>query len=351
MEGLRSTEGAVALATVIETWGSAPRQVGAKMAVTAGGLIAGSVSGGCVEAAVVEAAKAVLRSGRPRLLHFGVANDEAWGLSLPCGGSIEVFVAPLDPVTYEPLREALVRDEAAAMVTVVAGSEDLVGRQFLLRNDGAHFGSLSAALGGPAAAAARTALAERACRRQSIAQVEVFVQPYLPAPTLVMVGGVHVAIALTALARALGWRTIVVDPRRTFGSELRFAQADKLLNGWPDEALTEIRLNASTAVALLTHDPKLDDPALRIALPSAAFYVGALGSRRTQEKRRRRLLDEGLSEDQIGRLHAPIGLDLGGRSPEEIALAVMAQIVAVRNGRHRAALHDRSGVEGGFPRP
>jgi xanthine dehydrogenase accessory factor len=332
VEGFRSTEEAVALATVIETWGSAPRTVGAKMAVTAGGMIAGSVSGGCVEAAVVEAAREVLRSGRPRLLHFGVADDDAWSVGLACGGAIEVFVAPLDPVTYEPLREALIRDQAAAMVTVVAGSEDLLGRKLLLRDDGERFGSLGGVLDAPAAAAARTALSDGQCRRLSLAPVEVFVQPYLPAPTLVMVGGVHIAIALTSLAKALGWRTVVVDPRKAFGSELRFSHADKLLHAWPDDALAEIGLTASTAVALLTHDPKLDDPALRVALPSAAFYVGALGSKKTQEKRRQRLLDAGLREDQIGRLHAPIGLDLGGRSPEEIALAVMAQIVAVRNG-------------------
>jgi xanthine dehydrogenase accessory factor len=181
--------------------------------------------------------------------------------------------------------------------------------------------------------AALAAIREGRSRRLAIPPVEVLIEVELPSPTLVIVGGVHIAISLTSLAKTLGFRTIVVDPRKAFGSELRFPHADRLLHAWPDDALAEIGLNASTAVALLTHDPKLDDPALRVALPSPAFYVGALGSKKTQEKRRQRLIAAGLSEEQIARLRAPIGLDLGGRSPEEIALAVMAQVVAVRSGK------------------
>ena len=148
-----------------------------------------------------------------------------------------------------------------------------------------------------------------------------------------MVGGVHIAVALDAIARALGYRTVVIDPRAAFGSAERFPHVGRLMMEWPDEALHALSLSTTTAVAVLTHDPKLDDPALGVALRSAAFYVGALGSRKTQEKRRARLLADGVSEEQLARLRAPIGLDLGGRSPEEIALAVMAQVVAVRNGK------------------
>jgi xanthine dehydrogenase accessory factor len=162
---------------------------------------------------------------------------------------------------------------------------------------------------------------------------EFFVDVATPAPTLVMVGGVHIAVALDVIARALGYGTIVVDPRAAFGSAERFPHVDRLVRDWPDDALRSLRLSASTAVAVLTHDPKLDDPALAVALPSPAFYVGALGSRRTQQRRQARLQAAGVTARDLGRLRAPIGLDLGGRSPEEIALAVMAQVVAVRNGR------------------
>jgi xanthine dehydrogenase accessory factor len=166
---------------------------------------------------------------------------------------------------------------------------------------------------------------------------ELFVDVLPPLPTLVVVGGVHIATALVALARTLGYRTVVVDPRPAFANRERFPHADRIEAAWPDEALARLDLTPSTAVAVLTHDPKLDDPALRAALPSAAFYVGALGSRRTQEKRRERLREAGLTDEQLRRLKAPIGLDLGGRSPEEIALAVMAEVVASRHGRDPAA--------------
>jgi xanthine dehydrogenase accessory factor len=219
------------------------------------------------------------------------------------------------------------------LAEVVKGPGELVGCKLLLREDGRVEGSL-AGLDQPALEAAQAALAEGRSRRVDLpgeTPVELFVEALRPSPTLAIVGGVHIAVALTALARTLGYRTIVVDPRRAFGNAERFAHAERVVQAWPDQALGEIGLTASTAVAVLTHDPKLDDPALRAALPSPAFYVGALGSKATQEKRRRRLLEAGVSEAQLARLHAPIGLELGGRSPEEIALAVMAQIVAERN--------------------
>ena len=160
-----------------------------------------------------------------------------------------------------------------------------------------------------------------------------FLEVTLPAPTLVIVGGVHIAVALVPLAKSVGYRVVVVDPRPAFASSARFPLADEIVGDWPNDALAKIGLTSQTAVAVFAHDPKLDDPALQVALPSAAFYVGALGSKRTQEKRRARLAEAGVSEEHLARLHAPIGLDLGGRSPEEIALSVIAQIVAARNGR------------------
>jgi xanthine dehydrogenase accessory factor len=328
----------VALATVIETWGSAPRGVGAKMALTPGGEMVGSVSGGCVEGAVFEAGVEALKTGQACLLHFGVADETAWDVGLACGGSIEVFVAPLSPPVYAQVRSALIAERPVATVTLVRGPVNLLGRQIVLHEDGTAVGTLDSGLDDDALSSARVVLAEGRSRRLTLKPsdaaepIEVFVDVMTPSPTLIIVGGVHIAIALAAIARTLGYRTVVVDPRRAFGSEARFPHADRLIQAWPDEALAEIGLTRSTAVVMLTHDPKLDDPALRLALPSPAFYVGALGSRTTQAKRRQRLLDAGLSEAQLDRLHGPIGLDLGGHSPEEVALAIMAEIVAVRNG-------------------
>ncbi|MGH9366861.1 MAG: XdhC family protein, partial [Thermoanaerobaculia bacterium] len=326
----------VALATVIETWGSAPRAVGAKMAMTADGRIAGSVSGGCVESAVFEAGREALASGRPRLLHFGVTDDRAWEVGLACGGKIEVFVEPLPEGIFEPLSRELSAERPCALATVVRGPDQLLGRTRLRLQDGNCSGSLGRELDPRADAASAEALREGRSRRVALeapteAPGELFIEVLRPSPTLVVVGGVHIAVALTDLARAMGYRTIVVDPRQAFGNQRRFPSVDRLLSAWPDEGLRQAGLNSSAAVAVLTHDPKLDDPALREALRSDAFYVGALGSQRTQEKRRKRLLEEGMTEQELARLHAPIGLPLGGRTPEEIALSVMAQIVAVRN--------------------
>ncbi len=331
----RSENKAVALATVVQTWGSSPRAAGAKMALTPPphNDIAGSVSGGCVEGAVYEEGVQALATGRARLLHFGVADETAWEVGLACGGSIDVFVQPLNAHIYQAIHSTLTEQLPFATVTIVAGPPEILGATLLVHDDGQVSGSLGdwhdAALD-----VSRAALQAGQSRRQKLSDsVEIFIEVTLPPPTLVIVGGVHIAIALTALAKTLGYRTIVVDPRKAFGNEARFPHADQLIQAWPDEALAQISLTRGTAIAMLTHDPKLDDPALKLALPSSAFYVGALGSPTTQAKRRARLLAEGLTETQINRLYGPIGLDLGARSPEEIALAVMAQVVAARNGR------------------
>ncbi len=323
----------VAVATVVQTWGSAPRAAGSKMALTPDNEIAGSVSGGCVEGAVFETGTEVIETGRPQLLHFGVADETAWEVGLACGGMIEVFVEPFDPALHEFWRGLLAGDHSAAVATVIKGQANLLGHKLRLDEGGNVSGELGGGLDEAATAAARAALAEGSSRRLSLGESEIFIEVVLPPPTLVVVGGAHISIALTALAKTLGYRTIVVDPRRAFGSEARFPHVDKLIQEWPDEALSQIKLTSATAVAMLTHDPKLDDPALKVALPSPAFYVGALGSRTTQAKRRARLLAEGLTEAQLDRLHGPIGLEIGGRTPEEIALSVMAEIVAAKNGQ------------------
>lgn len=312
----------VALATVVRTWGSGPRGPGAKMALTKDARIVGSVSGGCVESAVVEQGREVLATGKPKLLRYGVTDETAWDVGLSCGGTIEIFVEALTDAVYEPLRSALEEERAIAKATVIKGEP--LG-QTVVVDDGISDES-------PIAEAARKALDAGRSQHVSIDDIEVFVDVELPPPVLVMVGGVHVAVALTSMADALGYRTVIVDPRGVFGSEERFPHVGELIREWPDKALKKLAINRSTAITTLTHDPKLDDPALEVALPSQAFYVGALGSKRTQEKRRKRLLERGVTEDELVRLHAPIGLSIGSRSPEEIALSVMAQIVATKNG-------------------
>jgi xanthine dehydrogenase accessory factor len=323
----------VALGTVVATWGSAPRPVGSRLAVSDASGLAGSVSGGCVEGAVVQAAQEILKGGPPRLLRFGVADDTAWAVGLACGGTVEVFVEALDLGTFAVWGDAIARDEAAAVATVIAGAG--LGEHLSLRPgpEAAALGNLEGPRRETARDALRAALHSGRSSRVAFESWELFVDVLPPVPTLVIVGGVHIATALVGLARTLGYRTVVVDPRPAFANRERFPHADRIEATWPDEALGRLGLAPPFAVAVLTHDPKLDDPALRAALPSAAFYVGALGSQRTQARRRERLREAGLTDEQLGRLKAPIGLDLGGRSPEEIALAVMAEVVASRHGR------------------
>jgi xanthine dehydrogenase accessory factor len=257
-----------------------------------------------------------------------VADETAWEVGLACGGSIDVFVQPLERGLFAHLRALTLAERVFAAATLVKGPPERLGQALVVDEAGAVFGTLA-----EAEAPARAALAAGQSVRQPVEGGEVFIEVSWPAPTLVVVGGVHTSIALTALAKTLGYRTLVVDPRRAFGSDERFPHVDRLIQKWPDEALAEIGLGRATAVALLTHDPKLDDPGLLAALPSPAFYVGALGSPGTQAKRRARLLAAGLTEAQLDRLRGPIGLDLGGRTPEEVALAILAEIVAARNGK------------------
>ena len=308
------------------------------MAITPDGKIAGSVSGGCVEGAVFEEGVAALKSNRPKLLHFGVADETAWEMGLACGGSIDIFVKPLDTQLFTSLRSTLAEEQPAVLVTVVKGPDEILGREMLVGDDGNGRGTLREDLNDQALSLAKETLAGGESRRVMLdSDVEVFVEVILPPPTLIAVGGVHITIALMALAKTLGYRTVVVDPRTAFGSEERFPNVDQLIPLWPQEAFQKIPLTRSTAIAMLTHDPKLDDPALKIALPSQAFYVGALGSKTTQAKRRQRLLDEGLTDEQLNRLHGPIGLEIGAGTPEEIALSIMAEIVAARHKAEEAA--------------
>ena len=320
----------IAIATVVQTWGSAPRKAGAKMAVRPDGAMSGSVSGGCVEGTVFAEAVGTLDTRAPKLLHFGVADETAWEVGLACGGIIEVFVEPLDEAIYQFHRNLIEQNEAGAVITIIRGPEEVLGRKLAVSRDGKRLGTLSDDL--DAQASAVEVELQRPSRVQLTDAIELFIDTVRPAPTLVMVGGVHIAIALTNYAKVLGFNTIVVDPRRAFGSEQRFPHVDKLIQAWPKKAFADIRLTSETAVALLTHDPKIDDPALEVILGSSAFYIGALGSNKTHTKRVARLQEKGFSAEQIAFIHAPIGLDINAQTPEEIALSVMAEIVKAYRG-------------------
>ena len=322
----------IALATVIQTWGSSPRRAGAKMAITPDGGITGSVSGGCVEGAVFEEGVQSLKANRPKLLHFGVADETAWEVGLACGGSIDVFVQPLDAELYESLHSVLVNEQPAVLLTVVKGPDEILGREMLVKDDGTVMGTITDDLNENAKQLAGEILDGGESQRLKLNDdIEVFAEVILPPPTLIAVGGVHITIALMALAKTLGYRTVVIDPRTAFGNEARFPNVDQLIQLWPDDAFRQLSITRSTAIAMLTHDPKLDDPALKIALPSPAFYVGALGSKTTQAKRRQRLLEDGITEAQLNHLYGPIGLEIEAHTPEEIAMSIMAEIVAARN--------------------
>ena len=321
----------VALATVIKTWGSSPRTTGAKMAVNQKGGITGSVSGGCVEGAVVSACMETIKDGKPQFLHFDVQDETAWEVGVACGGEIDVFVRLLTPDVMETFDKAEQSELTLGLVTVVQGPVSLLGSEIAVFPDGENVGKIDRDIDQEAIQMAIFHLESGQPYLASFSpEIDLFIDVMPPPPTLVIVGGVHIAVALVKIAKASGYRVIVVDPRRQFGTQVRFPEADQIIQKWPDEAFEEIPLTSNTAVAMLTHDPKIDDPGLLAVLPSDVFYVGALGSRKTQASRQKRLLEAGLNPVLLERINGPIGLKLGGRSPEEIALAVMAEVVKVR---------------------
>ncbi|HLK41811.1 MAG TPA: XdhC/CoxI family protein [Thermoleophilia bacterium] len=290
----------IALATVVETWGSSPRPLASKMAVTRSGKMAGSVSNGCIEGAVFEEAQKVLESGRAKLCAFGVADDLAFEVGLACGGHIEVFVQPLSDSHREAI-SALAEEREGLLTT------DL--------ESGA------------------TAFTEGATDTlQPVRRDGQFVEPVATPAQMVIVGAIHIAIPLHRLAKLMGYRVTVVDARSQFATKERFPEADAVVVAWPDDGLSGLRLDRSTALVILTHDPKFDLPALRAALASKAGYIGAIGSRKTNANRLEKLREEGYAAGDLARVHGPIGLDLGGRSAEETALAIMAEVVATAHG-------------------
>ncbi len=328
----------VALASVVSTQRSAPRPIGATMAVAANGSVIGSVSGGCVEADVCRIATEVLSTGVPQLVRYGITDAEALDVGLPCGGEIEVFVeapgaAVVDRLVSVPDGDRMV------VFTVVEG--DAAGAKLVVPVDPAG----PATGDGPAELRDRVRQVIDAGRPLVIDHhgVRVLADLVGPVRELVVVGAYDIAEQLCALAARLGWRTTVVDARERFATAERVPSAQRIVVDWPHEALARIAPDRSTAIVVLSHDPKFDVPALKAALETPAFYVGALGSRSNQRRRRPRLLEAGVPEDRIARIHGPCGLDLGGATPAETALSIVGEIVAVGNGRTGAALSGEHG--------
>jgi xanthine dehydrogenase accessory factor len=290
----------VAVATVVETWGSSPRPLGSRMLAAKSGRMAGSVSNGCIEGDVFQAAQEVLETGRPRLVEYGVADDVAFEVGLACGGHIEVLI--------QPAGEA--HDRALDLLEAE--------RPFVLRT------GLREGVSEVLEQAPEFELARR--------DGDTFVEPFGRPANMVIVGAIHIAIPLHRMARLMGYRVTIVDARGQFATPERFPEADQILVQWPDEALSHLTVDRSTAVVILTHDPKFDMPALRAVLRTDAGYIGAIGSRKTNQNRFDALRKEGFGDADLDRVHGPIGLDLGARGAEETALGIMAEVTAVRYG-------------------
>ena len=316
----------VALATVVATRRSAPRPVGAKLAMSASGELAGSVSGGCVESDVVEHAREVLAGGEPRLVSYGIPDDFAFSVGLPCGGEIDVFVERADPDLVDQVRTLLEDDRRGVLCTVVAG-DGLGARTLALEGD----------------PAADEALRRGRSHLQESDGVTVFADVFGPPPRLLVFGAVDTAEELCRAAKRLGWRTIVADARGRFATAERLPSADEILVAWPEEVLARVQPGRDTAVVVLTHDDKFDLPTLAGALETEAFYIGALGSRRNQARRRELLLEAGLTQEQLDRISGPCGLDIGAETPAETALSILAEILARRAERAGGPLRDGAG--------
>jgi xanthine dehydrogenase accessory factor len=341
---------AFAVATVVAVRGSAPRQPGAAMAVDAGGTVIGSVSGGCVESAVFELCQETLETGRCESQRFGYSDQDAFAVGLTCGGEIDIFVQPVLPWQRPEIGKALAgaaSPDGVALARVVAGPADLLGEVLMVRGDGAW----TASVADPALAATLRSSAEAFLANGSTGTVEVgawrdgpcetltlLVEASTPPPRLLVFGATDLAAAMVRVGAYLGYRVTVCDARPVFATRARFPEADEVVVDWPHRYLETQELDSRTAVCVLTHDTKFDLPLLRRVLRLPLAYVGAMGSRRSHEERLALLREAGVTESELDRLHSPIGLDLGGRTPEETALSIAAEIVAHRHGASGVSL-------------
>ena len=355
----------VALATVVRTWKSAPRPAGAAMLVTSAQEAVGSVSGGCVEGAVFDLGLEIIADGQPRYQTYGISDDEAFGVGLTCGGIIEIFAERVDPSSWpelEGLAASIAADEPVAVATIIRapdGALDRLGRHLIIRSTGTE-GSLGTprlddtvredALG--LLAAGTTGFLHYGAEGERLGEgLDVFVASYAPPAQMFVFGAIDFSAALVRIGKVLGYRVTVCDARPVFATKKRFPEADEVVVDWPHRWLEKQAVDQRTVITVLTHDPKFDVPALKVALASKAGYVGAMGSRRTHENRLERLREAGVSEEELKRLHSPIGLDLGARTPEETAISIAAEIVQSRWGGTGRHLTDTDGpIHPGAPR-
>jgi len=326
------------IATVTRTWSSAPRPVGAAMAVTASGEAIGSVSGGCVEGAVHEAALEVLENGIPQLVSYGVSDDNAFSVGLTCGGTIELFIQLIDPQSFPDFQDvidAITLKKPIATATLISGA-DGIGRRIVLTPD-----SASGSLGNPGLneaviEGARGLLSQGTTKTLKLGQngerrvddLAIFVESFSPAPHMIVFGAIDFAAAVARIGKFMGYFVTVCDARPLFATKRRFPEADEVIVDWPHRYLPTALVDERTVICVLTHDPKFDVPVLEIALRSNAGYIGAMGSRRTHTDRLERLREIGLNETELGRLRSPIGLDIGARTPEETAISIAAEIIS-----------------------
>jgi xanthine dehydrogenase accessory factor len=362
---------AFSLATVVGTYRSAPRDPGAALAVSGAGdhEVVGSVSGGCVEGAVYELALEVGQTGSPAFETYGVSDDDAFAVGLTCGGIIDIFVERIDKASFPELGEigaAVQRGEPVAVATVISGPAQIGARRVIWAgappdegDDGGDDGWHSGASGTLGAARLDAAVDDDArgllaqgvtgIRRYGVDgerlgnEVSVFVNSFAPAPRLVVFGAIDFAAAVARAGKFLGYHVTVCDARKVFATPARFPDADEVVIDWPHRYLASTEVDARTVICVLTHDPKFDVPVLEVALRTPAGYIGAMGSRRTHEDRLARLREAGLTEDELGRLRSPIGLDLGARTPEETAVSITAELIQLRWGGTGQPLTDTDG--------
>ncbi len=314
-------------ALVVEVKGSSLRKEGATLAVTEDGRISGSVSAGCMEAAVIDVSMRGLQNDRGELISFCERSDDLFEVTSPCDGDVSIVTGPLTPQLIQFAAEKIACQRNILRIVLTQGDSEKIGRQILFSaQTGEKEGSIDAKADDFFILSAIDGLRGKVTIDDS---TEIFIDEILPPPQIVIVGGSHIAISLVEIARAVGFYTILIDPRKTFIQPERFPFADRLIHKWPEKAFKEIALTCQTAVAVISHDQKIDDPALKEALKNPVFYIGALGSTGTHQNRTKRLAAAGFTRKELDRIHAPIGLKIGSITPEEIALSIMAEVISV----------------------
>ena len=321
-----------AIATVTKTWGSSPRPIGSSMIISEAMEMAGSVSGGCVEGAVVKSAMPLLKNGEGKKLSFGVTDGEAWEVGLSCGGKIEIYVEPFlgsnenENLIWEKLEDCLENNQGCVLMTQLENGKP---QHAFIFPDGMMIGKNVNALLGQEGL---RAFQERKNQIVEVGEVKYFAQVFPRRSQMLIIGAAHITVDLVQLAKMYDFQTIVIDPRGIFANKTQFnIQPDFIFEKYPSEILYQFKLDAYTYAIVLSHDPKIDDNALEILLRSEVGYIGALGSRKTHAKRVSRLLEKGFSEEEIGKIHSPIGMNIKAKTPREIALSIMGEVIQVKN--------------------